>query len=167
METLAEIPYLISVVTFLPVIGLLLVLVLPDENAIRWTALTTTIVTFVVSLGLWIGFDSTVAGAQMVNVSGSWLAGMDVKYFIGVDGLNLLLILLTTLLGPIVVLCSWTYITKHVRGYFALLLLLQTGIVSVFASFDLLLFYVFFELAYRFRRLRPAVSSMAAAWSPP
>ncbi len=146
MEAPSAIPYLISVVTFLPIIGMLLLLVVPGENAIRWTALITTLATFVVSLGLWTGFDPTLAGAQMVNVSGSWLANMDVKYFVGVDGLNLLLILLTTFLGPIVVLSSWTYITKHVRGYYALLLLLQTGIVGVFASFDLLLFYVFFEL---------------------
>jgi NADH-quinone oxidoreductase subunit M len=146
MEALSEIPYLISVVTFLPVVGMVLVLVLRNEEAIRWVSLVATLVTFLISLGLWIGFDPSLAGVQMVNLSSGWLEGYDVKYFLGVDGLNLLLILLTTLLGPIVVLCSWTYITKHVKGYYALILLLQTGIVGVFASFDLLLFYIFFEL---------------------
>jgi NADH-quinone oxidoreductase subunit M len=146
MEALAAIPYLISVVTFVPTVGMLLVLVMRGEEAIRWTALATTVVTFVASIGLWGGFDPATSNAQMIEMSAPWLPGFDVKYFVGVDGLNLLLILLTTLLGPIVVLCSWTYIKKYVRGYYALLLLLQTGIVGVFASFDLLLFYVFFEL---------------------
>ena len=71
---------------------------------------------------------------------------MDVNYHVGVDGLNVLLLLLTTLLGPIVVLSSWTYIGKAHKGYYALLLLLETGVLGVFASFDLFLFYVFFEL---------------------
>ncbi len=75
-----------------------------------------------------------------------WLPGVDTTYHVGVDGLNLLLILLTTLLGPIVVLSSWTYIGKAHKGYYALILLLQTGVTGVFASFDLFLFYVFFEL---------------------
>ena len=146
MGMLAEIPLLVSVVIFLPVIGMVIVLFVPRDAAVRWISLITPLTTFVVSLGLYAGFDAGLAGVQLVNVSGSWLPGFDVKYFVGVDGLNLLLILLTTLLGPVVVLCSWTYITKYVKGYYALLLLLQTGIVGVFASFDLLLFYIFFEL---------------------
>ncbi|HEY5565388.1 MAG TPA: proton-conducting transporter membrane subunit, partial [Rhodothermia bacterium] len=146
MGMLAEIPLLVSVVIFLPVIGMVILLFVPRDAAVRWISLITTLATFVVSLGLYAGFDAGLAGVQLVNVSGSWLPGFDVKYFVGVDGLNLLLILLTTLLGPVVVLCSWTYITKYVKGYYALLLLLQTGIVGVFASFDLLLFYIFFEL---------------------
>lgn len=146
MATLAEIPLLLSVVIFLPIIGMVVLLFAPRDAAVRWIALVTTLATFVVSLGLYGGFDPSLAGAQLVNLSDSWLPGLDVKYFVGVDGINLLLILLSTLLGPIVVLCSWTYIGKHVKGYYALILLLQTGIVGVFASFDLLLFYIFFEL---------------------
>jgi NADH-quinone oxidoreductase subunit M len=146
MDTLANIQNLVSIVTFFPVLGMVILLLLRSEQAIRYTALITTMAAFVLSIGLWTGFDTTVAGVQMVHLSDSWIAGYDVKYFLGVDGLNLLLILLTTFLGPIVVLCSWTYIKKHVKAYYALLLLLQTGIVGVFASFDLLLFYIFFEL---------------------
>ena len=73
-------------------------------------------------------------------------ASIDVTYAVGVDGLSLLLVLLTTLLGPIVVLSSWTYIGKQVKAYYTLLLILQTGMTGVFCAFDVLLFYIFFEL---------------------
>ena len=141
-------PHLLSLVLFLPALGALAVLAMPGVSAIRWTALAVTTVTFVLSLGLWMGFDpavSTAVAPQMEEVV-QWLPGIDVTYHVGVDGLNLLLILLTQLLGPIVVLSSWTYIGKAHKGYYALILLLQTGVTGVFASFDLFLFYVFFEL---------------------
>ena len=148
MDVLAQIPGLLSVVLFLPALGALAVLAMPGVAAIRWTSLAVTTVTFVLSLGLWLGFDpavSTATAPQMADVL-QWLPGVDTTYHVGVDGLNLLLILLTTLLGPIVVLSSWTYIGKAHKGYYALILLLQTGVTGVFASFDLFLFYVFFEL---------------------
>jgi NADH-quinone oxidoreductase subunit M len=138
-------PYLLSVVIFLPLVGMLAVLAL-DGKAARATALVTTLVTFVVSLGLWMGFDPGVLEGQMTETFAWFGDSIDIKYAIGVDGLNLLLILLTTFLGPIVVLGSWTYIGKHHKGYYALLLLLQTGVTGVFASYDVILFYVFFEL---------------------
>ena len=145
---MADFPGLLSLILFLPALGALAVLALPGVNAIRWTALAVTTVTFVLSLGLWMGFDpavSTAAAPQMMTRI-PWFGGVDITYFVGVDGLNLLLLLLTTLLGPIVVLSSWTYIGKAHKGYYALLLLLETGVLGVFASFDLFLFYVFFEL---------------------
>ncbi|GIV58302.1 MAG: NADH:ubiquinone oxidoreductase subunit M [Rhodothermaceae bacterium] len=138
---------LISIVIFLPLLGALVILALRNASAIRWAALVTTLVTFVVSLGLWTGFDPSVTTAQFVEQSASWFPDrFDVKYFVGVDGLSLLLVLLTTLLGPIVVLSSWTYITKHLKGYYILLLILQTGVTGVFTSYDVILFYIFFEL---------------------
>src|SRR5690606_28660961 len=117
--------------------------------AVRWAALVTTALTFVVSLGLYAAFDpavSTATGPQLAEQTAGWFPGVDITYFVGIDGLNLLLILLTTLLGPIVVLSSWDYITKHHKGYYALMLLLQTGVTGVFAAFDLFLFYIFFEI---------------------
>ncbi|WP_457652596.1 complex I subunit 4 family protein [Rhodocaloribacter sp.] len=138
---------LTSIVIFLPLVGAVLTLALRSANAIRWTALVTTTVTFVVSLGLWMGFDPSVTTAQFVDQSSTWFpAGFDVKYFVGVDGLSLLLVLLTTLLGPIVVLSSWTYISKHLKAYYVLLLVLQTGVTGVFTSYDIFLFYIFFEV---------------------
>ncbi len=142
------IPHLLSIVLFLPALGALAVLAMPSVAGIRWMSLAVTSVTFVLSLGLWMGFDPAVSTAMAPQMAEhlAWLPGTDVAYYVGVDGLNLLLILLTTLLGPIVVLSSWTYIGKAHKGYYALILLLQTAVTGVFASFDLLLFYVFFEL---------------------
>ncbi len=145
-----NIPYLTSIVIFLPLVGAVLTLLSRSVNTTRWTALVVTTVTFVVSLGLWTGFDPAVSTSdwpQLANVWAGWFGpGVDVKYFVGIDGLNLLLVLLTTLLGPIVVLSSWTYIHKHEKAYYTLLLILQTGVTGVFTSFDVILFYIFFEL---------------------
>ena len=145
-----DIPFLTSLVIFLPAVGALATALLRDVSAIRWAALGTTTLTFLLSLGLWVNYDPAVSTAvtpQMAEVSSAWFPDtLDIKYFVGIDGLNVLLILLTTLLGPIVVLSSWTYIEANHRGYYSLLLLLQTGVTGVFASYDLFLFYIFFEL---------------------
>ena len=145
-----NIPYITSIVIFLPLVGALLTLLMRSLDGIRWVALGTTLATFGLSLLLWVGFDPAVSTAvlpQMADIGGPLLAeSLDIKYFVGVDGLNLLLILLTTLLGPIVVLSSWTYIGKQQKGYYALLLILQTGVTGVFAAYDIILFYIFFEL---------------------
>ncbi|WP_412068047.1 complex I subunit 4 family protein [Rubrivirga sp. IMCC43871] len=145
---MADFPGLLSLVIFLPALGALALLLAPSVNAVRWAALATTVVTFVVSIGLWLGFDASVSTALAPQLATRlpWFGAVDITYFVGVDGLNLLLILLTTLLGPIVVLSSWTYIGKAHKGYYALLLLLETGVLGVFAAFDVFLFYVFFEL---------------------
>ena len=145
---MADIPGLLSLVIFLPALGALALLLAPTVNAIRWGALAITVVTFVLSLGLWLGFDpatSTALAPQMATRL-PWFGAVDITYFVGVDGLNLLLLLLTTLLGPIIVLSSWTYIGKAHKGYYALILLLQTGVTGVFAAYDVFLFYIFFEL---------------------
>ena len=145
-----EIPYLTSLVIFAPTVGALLVLLMRSVDAIRWAALATTSVTFLLSIGLYMGFDPSAGmagGPQLADVSAAWFPdAIDIKYFVGIDGLNILLVMLTTLLGPIVVLSSWTYIESKHTGYYALLLLLQTGITGVFCAFDLFLFYIFFEL---------------------
>jgi NADH-quinone oxidoreductase subunit M len=148
MDVLATLPHLVSVVIFLPALGALVALFVPGDHAVRWTALVTTVLTFLVSLGLWFAFDPAVPTGEAPQLAeqAPWFPGLDITYFVGVDGLNLLLLLLTTLLGPIIVLSSWTYIGKQVKGYYVLLLILQTGVLGVFASFDLFLFYIFFEL---------------------
>jgi len=129
--------------------GAILTLLARRDAHIKWAALIVTSVTFLVSLGLYLGFDpavSTAAAPQLVDQARWFPASFDIKYFVGIDGLNLLLVLLTTLLGPIVILSSWTYIQKHLKAYYTLLLILQTGITGVFTSYDLFLFYMFFEL---------------------
>jgi NADH-quinone oxidoreductase subunit M len=144
------IPFVTSIVIFLPLVGALAVLFMPSKTAVKGVSLLTTLVTFALSLFLWAGFDPG-AGAsnvpQLADQYSTWFpASLDVKYLVGIDGLNLLLVLLTTLLGPIVVLSSWHYIERAEKGYYFLLLILQTGVTGVFCSFDVLLFYVFFEL---------------------
>ena len=145
-----DIPFLTSAVIFVPALGALATLFLRRAATIRWTALITTTFTFVLSVGLVVGYDPSVSTAiapQLADVSSAWFPdAFDIKYFVGIDGLSLLLVMLTTLLGPIVVLSSWTYIEEKHKGYYGLLLLLQTGITGVFTSFDLFLFYIFFEL---------------------
>ena len=144
-----NIPNIMSVVIFLPLLGALVTLLVRGD-AIKWAALATTTVTFVVSLGILMGFDpavSTATAPQLAEMLDGWFGDrLDIKYYVGVDGLNILLILLTTLLGPIVVLSSWNYITKNHKAYYVLLLVLQTGVTGVFAAYDIFLFYIFFEL---------------------
>lgn len=144
-----EIPYLTSLVIFLPLLGAVVTLLMRSDQAVRYAALATTMVTFLLSLLFWTGFDAAApaGGLQLVDATGPFISSAyDIKYVVGIDGLSLLLVLLTTLLGPIVVLSSWTYIGKQVKGYYTLLLILQTGMTGVFCAFDLFLFYIFFEL---------------------
>lgn len=145
-----NIPYLTSIVIFLPLLGAIITMMLRSTGGARMSALIFTSATFLLSLGLYAGFDpavSTTAAPQLADQWAGWFPDwLDVKYFVGIDGLNLLLIMLTTLLGPIVVLASWNYIDRYPAGYYALILLLQTGVTGVFASYDIILFYVFFEL---------------------
>ena len=148
MTGLTDIPNLLSVVIFLPLLGALLSMMAPSDRAVRWFALLVTTATFLLSIPLWTGFDLTRA-ADLQFVSGGFpliADSIDVRYLVGIDGFSLLLVLLTTLLGPIVVLSSWKYITRQTKGYYTLLLVLQTGMTGVFCAFDVLLFYVFFEL---------------------
>ncbi len=148
MNALASIPHIVSLVIFLPAIGALVALFVPSDSGVKWTALITTVATFLLSLGLYLGFDPAVSTAEAPQLMErmNWFPGVNVSYFVGVDGLNLLLAMLTTLLGPIIILSSWTYIGEKIRGYYSLMLLLQTGVLGVFLSFDLVLFYVFFEI---------------------
>ncbi len=143
-----EFANLLTIIIFLPLVGSLLMLFAPSDRAIRWFSLLVTLGTFVLSLPLWFSFDvANAAELQFRSVEFSLISeSIDVRYLIGIDGFSLLLVLLTTFLGPIIVLCSWTYIKENTKGYYALLLILQTGMTGVFCAFDVLLFYIFFEL---------------------
>ncbi len=138
---------LLNITIYLPLLALVAFMFVKNDNAIRWIALIVTSLTFAVSLPLIFNFDSANSHiAQYVTESGPLLFGLDVNYIVGLDGLSLLLFMLTTFLGPIVVLSAWTSVKKHVGAFFAMLMLLQTGSLGVFASLDLILFYIFFEL---------------------
>ncbi len=139
----------LSVVTFLPVVGALLVYLLArggDEAAARnarWIALWATIVTFAVSLILVMRFDPSQTGFQFVEKA-PWLAGT-INYHMGVDGISLPFVILTTALMPFCILASWKSVQFRVREYMMAFLFLETLMIGTFSALDLVLFYLFFE----------------------
>ena len=137
---------ILSIITFIPLAGaLLLIFINKDkENLLRTIALILTLVIFVISLSLYINFDDQNPDPQFVEKS-SWI-GYGINYHIGIDGISLFLVLLTTLLMPIAILSSWKYIGQRVKEYLIFMLLLETGIIGVFVSLNLFLFYVFWEI---------------------
>lgn len=139
---------LLNLTIFFPLIGLGLLLLVRNEIAVKWIALVTTSLTFLLSLPLLFSFDVANSDLpQYITEGPRILESLDIKYLIGLDGLSILLFMLTTLFGPIVVLSSWSSVKKQTTGYYAMLLLLQTASLGVFAALDLVLFYIFFELS--------------------
>lgn len=140
---------LLTLITFLPVAGALLILLTPREAGRRirpeMIACVATVATFLFSLWLLPGFQRSAPGMQFVEGPIPWIPTIGVQYFLGVDGISLPLVLLTTLLCVVAVLCSLGPIRERLKEYYALLLVLETGMVGVFVSLDLVLFYVFWE----------------------
>lgn len=138
---------LLTSVIFLPLIGAFCLLLIPKEKSsvIRSAAMFFAGLTFVLSLFLIFGFDKLVSGMQY-EINLPWIAGLGIDYHLGIDGLSLLLILLTTFLSGIAILSSFGAVDHAVRGFYFSILLLETGMIGVFASLDLFLFYVFWEL---------------------
>ena len=140
--------HLLSIVTYTPLVGAL-VLLLPffkkNDDAVRWVANLFGFAGFLVSLPLWFWFDRGAEGFQFMEKH-EWIPTIGVQYVFGVDGISTLLILLTTLLGFLAILSSWTAITDRVRQYYIFLLLLQAGMLGVFCALDMFLFYVFWEV---------------------
>jgi NADH-quinone oxidoreductase subunit M len=138
---------MVSAIVFIPLFGALFLLLLPkeDEEGARRVALGTSLLTFVISLGLLAGFNGNNADFQFVERF-SWIEDFGIQYHVGVDGISLFLILLTTFLMPLVLLAAWGDIHKWVREYLFFFLLLETGMVGTFVALDLFLFYVFWEV---------------------
>ena len=138
---------LLSLILFTPLVGALVLLFVPkrQEDVIRGIANFTAVVGFLVSLPLWFRYDSANPDFQFVERL-PWIPSIGAEYFLGVDGFSVLLILLTTLMGVIAVLSSWTAITMRVKEYYFFLLLLQTGMIGAFVSLDFLLFFLFWEV---------------------
>src|SRR4051812_18331281 len=140
---------ILSVVTFLPLVGALFCLVdqgpkeAVDRNC-RSAALITSLVTFLVSLLLWVHFDPTKAGFQFEEKV-AWIPALNIGYHMGIDGISLFFVLLSTLLTPICVLASWEAVQNRVKEYMIVFLVLETFMVGMFCALDLALFYVFFE----------------------
>ncbi|GGD88176.1 NADH-quinone oxidoreductase subunit M [Aureimonas endophytica] len=140
---------ILSLVTFLPLVGVALIAFTSDatpegRHNIRRIALITTVFTFVVSLLIWIGFDKSQAGFQMVEHL-DWMGQGGISYHMGVDGISMLFVILTTFLMPICILASWESVQKRVKEYLIAFLLLEVLVVGVFCALDIVLFYIFFE----------------------
>jgi len=140
---------LLSLVTFLPLVGVLFILFIRGDAEVvaqnaRAVALWTSLVTFALSLLIWVRFDPTQAGFQMVEEA-EWIPSLGIGYRLGVDGISLFFVLLSTLLTPICVLASWRSVTDRVREYMIAFLVLDTLMVGMFCALDLVLFFFFFE----------------------
>ncbi|MBN1287229.1 MAG: NADH-quinone oxidoreductase subunit M [Anaerolineae bacterium] len=137
---------LVTVVTFLPILGLLIVLFLDEKRAdtIRWVTFGTAIVTFLVSVGMLIAFDPADPGLQMATYY-NWIPTLGMSFHLAVDGLSVLLVMLTTFIMPIAVVISFDPIQARVKLYYAMLLLIETAMLGVFVAQDLFLFYIFWE----------------------
>ncbi|MBC8334631.1 MAG: NADH-quinone oxidoreductase subunit M [Anaerolineales bacterium] len=137
-----------NLVTFSPLGGVLFLLFLNSEkkNLIRWVALATSLITFGISIWMLMQFDANNPALQMVtNLSWIRIADWNISYYMGVDGLSILLILLTTFLTPISILSTWTAVEDRVKDFMIFFLMLEVGMLGVFMAQDLFLFYVFWE----------------------
>jgi NADH-quinone oxidoreductase subunit M len=137
---------ILTVVTFLPAAGALLLLFVPRRRdaVLRGGALLVAVATFVLSLTLYVRFDAASADYQFEEFA-RWMPGLGVGYHVGIDGISLMLVLLTTLITPVALASAWHAIDDRVKEFVVTLLVLETGMVGVFVSLDLFLFYVFWE----------------------
>ena len=135
--------WVLDVLIMLPLVGALAVMAIPQRA--KQVALAAALAEFVVSAGLWWAFDASV-GTLQFQLDRPWIPAFGIDYHVGIDGISLFMVLLTTLTMPIAVLGSWNYITEKEPPFYALLLVLTTGMLGVFLALDLFLFYVFWEI---------------------
>ncbi len=144
---------LVTLILAIPLIGFFIILLFQREEqaeTIKWTAFITSIIAFVASLVLWAGFDNSQAGLQFVT-QWNWLPQYNISFYVGVDGLSLLMIVLTTFIMPLAILSSFRAHVLHERGrqklYFLFMLLLEFAMLGVFVAQDLFVFYIFWEIS--------------------
>jgi NADH-quinone oxidoreductase subunit M len=140
---------ILTLVTFLPLVGVVLILMLRGEaeavarNA-RWIALWTSLIDVALAIALWGAFDPTRAQFQFVERA-PWLPGFNIAYHLGVDGISLFFVLLSSFLTPICVVASWASITRRVKEYMIAFLVLETLMIGMFCALDFVVFYMFYE----------------------
>ena len=135
---------LLSVLIFAPLLVAAVAALLRSERLLRWWALAGTTAVALLSLRLWTGFHAGTADFQFVEHA-AWIPWLKINYAVGIDGISLLLILLTTLIAPLCVLASWTYIQTRVKEFMICLLVMETAMIGVFCALDSILFFVFWE----------------------
>jgi NADH-quinone oxidoreductase subunit M len=140
-------PFILTIITFTPLVGVLLITFLPDKGKIiQWTALIITLLTFVMTLHLPARFDYSAARSYQFEQNIGWIDSPAIRYHLGVDGLSMWLIVLTGFLAPLGVLVSWNTISERKKLFYILFLLQQVAMIGVFVSLDLFLYYAFWEL---------------------
>jgi len=145
MNTAAFDPIILSLVTFIPAIGGVLILLIPRRDRdIKWFALVITLIAFFASIHLPVHLHRNQPGFQF-EIDQPWITSPNIHYHMGIDGISVWLVVLTTFLTPLCVLISWTSVHERVKEFFILLLLLETALIGVFTSLDLFLFYFFWE----------------------
>lgn len=137
---------MLSAIVFLPLLAAVIVSVLPRQSWIRPVSFALALLQFIYSLVLITHYDPSTPALQLVEYS-SWVPALGISYFVGIDGISLWLVLLTTLLLPIIIAGSWTAVTRRLKLYYISLFLLQTAMLGSFVAMDLILFYAFFELS--------------------
>lgn len=137
--------FIISLLIVLPLVGAFVVLFVPKKSNIKNIALLFSILNFINSLSLYFLFDKEASGFQFEEGPFYWIRSLGIGYHVGIDGINLFLVLLTTFLTPIVILSSYSYITKRVKEYLLFILLIESSMIGTFVSIDLFLFYIFWE----------------------
>lgn len=139
---------ILTMITFMPLVGALMIMLIPTDNAvaernIKNVALFTTVITFIASLYIWVNFDETTAGFQFVERY-EWI-GSFMSYHMGVDGISMLFVILSTFLMPFCILASWKSVKKDIKSYMIAFLVLEAFMIGVFCALDIMLFYIFFE----------------------
>ena len=137
--------HLISWMVAVPFIGIVILAFVRDEEPIRRIALGSTLLEVFLSLILWKNFDTTQQGMQFVERM-EWMPTFNIQYAVGVDGISILMVILTALLCPLCVLSSWKGITTRVRAFLSLILLVEGAMIVVFTALDLFLFFMLWEL---------------------
>src|SRR3954469_12614192 len=139
---------LLSIVAFWPLVGMFILLCIPKEKTylIKLWANLVVLSGFVISLPVWLWFDFSDSSKFQFVADAPWIQSLGARYHVGIDGITMLLIMLTTFIGPLAVLSSWEAIQVRVKEYYAFMLMLQAGMLGVFISLDFFMFYVFWEV---------------------
>ena len=145
LNALAYDAWILHALIWLPFVGMVHVLWAPGARA-KHLALYWSLAVFVLSIGLWWAYDPALGGGYQLDSSRPWIEQWGVSYALGLDGISLFLVMLTTFTTPLAILGSFNYIKRKEKSFYALMLLLEVGVIGVFSAVDLFLFYVFFEL---------------------
>lgn len=137
---------ILSGIIFLPLVFAIVIALWPQRDSVRHLALGFSLIEFVLSLGMLQRFDTGTAALQMVEKI-PWIERFGISYFLGIDGISVMLVMLTTFLVPIIILASWNSIDQKIKGFHAALFILQTAMLGSFLAMDAILFYVFWELS--------------------